>query len=54
MKKTYITKICLDSIFRQWYETELSKLEITKEQIINVVVENGGIWLIYWAEIDND
>ena len=52
MKQTYITKICLDIIFNKWYETNITKLDITKEQIINTVVEEGHIWLIYWVEVD--
>ncbi len=50
-KNCYITKICLDIIFPKWDGTNISDLGIKKEQIINTVVDDGKIYLIYWVDI---
>lgn len=44
-----IKKVQLHIMFRDWWETDLTKVvNIRKEQIINVVVEEGKVYLIYW------
>ena len=44
-----IKKTQLHIMFRKWWETDLTKVvDIKKEQIINVVVEEGEVYLIYW------
>jgi len=43
-----IKKVQLDIMFNSWESTELYKLGIDKEQIINVIVEDGRVYLIYW------
>jgi hypothetical protein len=44
-----IRKIQIHSMFNDWWETDLKSIEIKEDQIINVVVENGGVYLIYYA-----
>ena len=43
-----IKKVQLDIMFKLWESTDLYKLGIDKEQIINVIVEDGRVYLIYW------
>jgi hypothetical protein len=48
--KLKIAKVQLEGKFRGWEETDLSTVieGIRKEDVINVVVEDGGVYLIYW------
>jgi len=44
-----IKKVQLHIMFKDWWETDLTKvLDIAKEQVINVIVEDGKVYLIYW------
>lgn len=46
-----IRKVCLDIIFRDWWETDLSEvsIDIKKEDVINIQVIDGAVYLFYWA-----
>lgn len=47
-KNSIIRKTQLDIMFRQWWKTDLTEIGITKEQVINVITENGSVYLIHW------
>lgn len=43
-----IKKVQLSGDFKNWWETDLSKvLNIDSRNIITVVIEDGGVYLIY-------
>lgn len=48
-EKITIKRIQLKSIFQDWNETEITqRINIKKEQIINIQVVDGAVYLFYW------
>lgn len=49
--KRVIAKVQLHIIFREWEYSDISDYGIKEEQVINIQVIDGAVYLFYWAEI---
>lgn len=44
----YIKRICLEIIASNYETINLEELDIPKEYVINIVHDEGKVWLYYW------